>query len=53
MKEAAQIILQELYLKKSNNQKIGEIKMNLEGSLIANRYEIIEKIGRGRYGYCI
>lgn len=32
---------------------MGEIKMNLEGRLIANRYEIIEKIGSGRYGYCI
>lgn len=27
--------------------------MNFEGRLLGNRYEIIEKIGVGRYGYCI
>lgn len=30
-----------------------EIKMNLEGRLLGNRYEIIEKIGNGRNGYGI
>ena len=27
--------------------------MNLIGKLLDNRYEILEKIGNGRYGYCI
>lgn len=27
--------------------------MNLEGRLLGNRYEIIEKIGSGRNGYSI
>ena len=27
--------------------------MNLEGRLIANRYEILSKIGNRRYGNCI
>lgn len=27
--------------------------MNLEGSVIGNRYKIMEKIGNGRNGYCL
>lgn len=27
--------------------------MNLEGKLLGNRYEIIEKIGNGRNGHCV
>lgn len=27
--------------------------MNLIGKLLDNRYEIIEKVGNGRNGYCI
>ena len=27
--------------------------MNLIGKLLDNRYEILEKIGNGRYGHCL
>ena len=29
------------------------MKMNLIGKMLDNRYEILEKIGNGRYGYRI
>ena len=27
--------------------------MILEGKLLGNRYEILQKVGNGRYGYCL
>lgn len=29
------------------------LNMNLEGKVIGSRYEIIEKVGNGRYGDCV